>query len=62
MRSFWGIATLQVSTYVKYCYIEILLLQTSFIKFDAAIATFKNLLNLAVLEERLNKMDIEKVR
>ena len=27
---------------------------------DVAIATFKNLLNIAVLEERLNKTDIEK--
>ena len=33
----------------------------SFIKFDVAIATFKNLLNFAVLEEHLNKMDLEKV-
>ena len=30
-------------------------------KFDVAIATFKNLLNMAVLEQRLNKMDIEKL-
>ena len=37
------------------------LLQTSFIKFDVAITTFKYLLNKAVLEERLNKTDIEKV-
>ena len=36
-------------------------LQTSFIKFDAAISTFKNLLNMAVLEEPLNNMDIENV-
>ena len=36
-------------------------LKTSFIKFDIAIATFKNLFNMVVLEERLNKMDIEKV-
>ena len=36
-------------------------LQTSFIKYDVAIATFKNLLNMAVLEEHLKKMDIEKV-
>ena len=36
--------------------------QTSvFIKFDVAIPTFKNLLNMAVLEERLNKTDVEKV-
>ena len=37
------------------------LLQTSFIKFDVAIATFKNLLKIAVLEERLNKTGMEKV-
>ena len=36
-------------------------LQTSFIKPDVAIATFKNLFNMAVLEEHLNKADIEKV-
>ena len=30
-------------------------LQTSFIKFDVAIATFKNLVKIAVLKERLNK-------
>ena len=36
-------------------------LQTSFIKFDVAIATFKNLLKMAVLKERLNKKDMEKV-
>ena len=36
-------------------------LWTSFIKFDVAIATFKNLLNKTVLEECLNKTDIEKV-
>ena len=36
-------------------------LQTSFIKFVVAIATFKNLQNMAVLEERLNKTDIKKV-
>ena len=33
----------------------------TFIKPDVAIATFKNLLNMAVLEERLNKTNIEKV-
>ena len=33
------------------------LLWTLFIKFDVAIATFENLLNMAVLEERLNKTD-----
>ena len=32
-----------------------------FIKFDVAIATFKNLLTMAVLKERLNKTDMEKV-
>ena len=36
-------------------------LQTSFIKFDVAIATLKNLLKMAVLKERLNKKDMEKV-
>ena len=36
-------------------------LLTSFIKFDVAIATFKNLLNMAVFDERLNKADIEKL-
>ena len=36
-------------------------LLTSFIKPDVAIATFKNLLNMAVLEEHLNKANIEKV-
>ena len=37
------------------------LLYTLFITFNVAIATFKNLLNMAILEERLNKTDIEKV-
>ena len=37
------------------------LLYTLFITFNVAIATFKNLLNMAVLEERLNKTDIEKI-
>ena len=36
-------------------------LQTSFIKSDVAIAKFKNLLKTAVLKERLNKTDMEKV-
>ena len=36
-------------------------LLTSFIKSDVPIATFKNLLNMAVLEECLNKTDKEKV-
>ena len=36
-------------------------LQTWFIKFDAAIATSKNLLKMAVLEEHLNKTGMEKV-
>ena len=36
-------------------------LYTTLIKFDVAIATFKNLLNTAILEEHLNNMDIEKV-
>ena len=35
--------------------------KTSFIKFDDAIATFTNLLNVAFLEEHLNKTDIENV-
>ena len=35
-------------------------LQISFIKFDLA-KTFKNLLNMAVLGEYLNKTDMEKV-
>ena len=35
-------------------------LKTSSIKFDVPIAIFKNLLNMAVLEECLNKTDIEK--
>ena len=35
--------------------------KTSFIKFDDAIATLKNLLNVAFLEEHLNKTDIENV-
>ena len=41
---------------------ESLPLSTSLIKFDATIATFKILLNIAVLEERLNKTDIRKSR
>ena len=40
---------------------ENLPLYTSFIKFDVAIATFKKLLNMTVLEEHLQKTDIEKV-
>ena len=36
-------------------------LKTWFVRFDVAIATFENLLNMTVLEERLNKTDIEKV-
>ena len=36
-------------------------LLNSFRKFDVAVATFKNLLKMAVLEDRLNKTDIEKV-
>ena len=36
-------------------------LQTSFIKFDVALANFKNLLNMAALKECLSKTDIEKV-
>ena len=36
-------------------------LKTSLIKVDAAVATFKNLLNLKVLEEHLTKTYIEKI-
>ena len=36
-------------------------LQIAVIKFDVAIATFKNLLKMAVLKKRLNKADMEKV-
>ena len=36
-------------------------LQTSFIKVDAAIATFKNLLKIVILKGRLKKTDMEKV-
>ena len=36
-------------------------LYISFIKFDVAIATFKNLPKTAVLKKRLNKADIKKV-
>ena len=36
-------------------------LQNSFKKPGVAIATFKNLLKMAVLQERLNKTDMEKV-
>ena len=36
-------------------------LYISFIKLDVAIATFKNLLKISVLKERLNKTDMEKV-
>ena len=36
-------------------------LQTSFIKIDVPIATFKNLLKMAVLKEPLNKTGIKKV-
>ena len=37
-----------------------LILKTASIKFDVPIAIFKNLLNMAVLEQCLNKTDIEK--
>ena len=40
---------------------ENLPLQTSLIKFDVAISVFKNLLDMAVMEERLNKIDKENV-
>ena len=36
-------------------------LSNLFIKFDVAIATLENLLKMAVLNKRLNKMDMEKV-
>ena len=36
-------------------------LQTLFIKSDVAIATFKNLLNMAILEKHLNKTGLEEV-
>ena len=35
-------------------------LKNSFIKFDVAIATLENLLKMAVLNNRLNKTDMEK--
>ena len=35
--------------------------KTSFIKFDVAIATLNNLLQMVILKERLNKTDMEKV-
>ena len=40
---------------------ENLPLKTSFIKFKVATATFNNMLNNAVLEECLYKMEIEKI-
>ena len=40
---------------------ENLQLQTSFMKFDVTIATFKNLLNIDVLEECLNGADVDRV-
>ena len=36
-------------------------LLTSFKKFDVARATFKNLIRMTVLKERLKKTDMEKV-
>ena len=36
-------------------------LYTSFIKLNIDIATIQNLLNMAVLKERLIKMDLEKI-
>ena len=36
-------------------------LQNSFIEFDVAVATLENLLQIAVLNKRVNKMDMEKV-
>ena len=41
--------------------IENLPLQTSLVKFDFAIFTFKNLLKVAVLKECPEKTDMEKV-
>ena len=40
---------------------ENLQLQILFIKFDVTVATFKNLLNVEVLEECLNGADVEGV-
>ena len=36
-------------------------LLTLFITFDIAIATFRNMLNMVVLKEHVNKIDMEKV-
>ena len=36
-------------------------LKTSLIKFDVVTATFKNLVKMAVLKDRLNKTGMEKV-
>ena len=36
-------------------------LQTLFIRFDVAIATFTNLLHMTIFKGRLKRMDIEKV-
>ena len=36
-------------------------LQTLFIKFDVAIATFENLVKITVLKEHQNKADMKKV-
>ena len=37
-------------------------LYTSFIKFDVAIATYKTVLKMAVVKDRVNKMEMEKLR
>ena len=37
-------------------------LYTSFIKFDVAITTFKTVLKMAVVKDRVNKMEMEKLR
>ena len=47
--------------YANKHYIRHLLLYDTFIKFNFATATFKNLLNVAVLKERLNKTDMKKI-
>ena len=45
-----------------YIYACIYIIYVIYYIFDLAIATFKNLLKMAVLKERLNKTDMEKVR
>ena len=50
-----------IYTYI-YIYACIYIIYVIYYIFDLAIATFKNLLKMAVLKERLNKTDMEKVR